>query len=414
MIGGLKKTTSRFAIAAAFAAFASTGAMAADLGGNCCSDLEERIAELEATTARKGNRKVSLEVSGHVNEAVLYWDDGVDDDIYQITNVQSRTRFRFKGSAKINSDWSAGFLIELGMTRPGSSLNYDEGSGGDDATLGDGIDVRHQAMYVKSKSIGTVWLGHTSDATDGITQICLGCTMGNYNAVAWGDIVGDLNFHFGALDVIRARDLALSAEGGRTSLVKYISPELAGFVLSAHWADDDVVDGDGWGVALRYANEFNGIRIGAGIGYSVTADEDQESTEIGGSVSVMHTATGLYISASYGEEDDEGLVGDFNDTLWAISAGMNRKFSPIGKTHIGFYYGDWDISNGTFNASALVGGGLGADVQAWGIVLNQKIDAAAMEVYFQYHNIGADVDVAGGSVELEDINLFMVGSRIRF
>ena len=35
-------------------------ARAADLGGDCCADLEERIAELEATAARKGNRKVSL------------------------------------------------------------------------------------------------------------------------------------------------------------------------------------------------------------------------------------------------------------------------------------------------------------------------------------------------------------------
>ena len=36
----------------------SVSAQAADLGGDCCGDLEERIAELEATTARKGNRKV--------------------------------------------------------------------------------------------------------------------------------------------------------------------------------------------------------------------------------------------------------------------------------------------------------------------------------------------------------------------
>ena len=78
MIGGLTKTTSRLAITAAFAAFASTGVMAADLGGNCCSDLEERVAELEATTARKGNRRVSLEVSGHVHEAIMLWDDGYD------------------------------------------------------------------------------------------------------------------------------------------------------------------------------------------------------------------------------------------------------------------------------------------------------------------------------------------------
>jgi len=39
-------------------------ARAADLGGNCCVDLEERIAELEPTTARKGNRKVTLTISG--------------------------------------------------------------------------------------------------------------------------------------------------------------------------------------------------------------------------------------------------------------------------------------------------------------------------------------------------------------
>ena len=32
-------------------------AFAADLGGSCCTDLEERIAELEATTVRKGNRR---------------------------------------------------------------------------------------------------------------------------------------------------------------------------------------------------------------------------------------------------------------------------------------------------------------------------------------------------------------------
>jgi hypothetical protein len=31
---------------------AALPARAADLGGDCCADLEERIAELEATTAR--------------------------------------------------------------------------------------------------------------------------------------------------------------------------------------------------------------------------------------------------------------------------------------------------------------------------------------------------------------------------
>ena len=61
MNGALMKASSRFAIAAALGLVVGAGsARAADLGGNCCADLEERIAELEATTARKGNRKMSL------------------------------------------------------------------------------------------------------------------------------------------------------------------------------------------------------------------------------------------------------------------------------------------------------------------------------------------------------------------
>jgi len=55
----------------------STGSIfAADLGGSCCAELEERIAELEVTTATQGNRKVSLTISGQVNRIIMWWDDG--------------------------------------------------------------------------------------------------------------------------------------------------------------------------------------------------------------------------------------------------------------------------------------------------------------------------------------------------
>ncbi|MBR2534793.1 MAG: porin, partial [Hyphomicrobium sp.] len=69
-------------VAAGLLAGAATSASAADLGGNCCADLEERIAELEATTARKGNRKVSLTVSGWVNQQITFWDDGQESNVY--------------------------------------------------------------------------------------------------------------------------------------------------------------------------------------------------------------------------------------------------------------------------------------------------------------------------------------------
>ncbi len=84
-------------------------AKAADLGGDCCADLEERVAELEATTVRKGNKKVSVTLYGKVNKAVLFWDDGAEKNTYVVDNNYESSRFGIKGSAKISGDWSAGF-----------------------------------------------------------------------------------------------------------------------------------------------------------------------------------------------------------------------------------------------------------------------------------------------------------------
>src|SRR4029077_2058614 len=71
MTGGLRETASLMAIATLLCVgatvFGAKPAKAADLGGDCCADLEERVAELEATTARKGNKKVSVQIYGKVN-----------------------------------------------------------------------------------------------------------------------------------------------------------------------------------------------------------------------------------------------------------------------------------------------------------------------------------------------------------
>src|SRR5438477_7655988 len=114
MIGGLlSNTTSRLALVAAAGLFmggvAMPSAKAADLGGDCCADLEERVAELEATTARKGNRKMSLTVYGQVNRALLYWNDGGRSNVYPgLDNHNSASRFGFMGDARVSPSWKIG------------------------------------------------------------------------------------------------------------------------------------------------------------------------------------------------------------------------------------------------------------------------------------------------------------------
>ena len=123
MIGGLLKSASSVALFAALGLVAVAGvspaAKAADLGGDCCADLEERVAELEATTARKGNRKVSLTVSGQVETAVMAWDNGDRSDVYVVdVPTVGGTFFQFNGDAKINPK-PVGRLPHPGRLRPG-------------------------------------------------------------------------------------------------------------------------------------------------------------------------------------------------------------------------------------------------------------------------------------------------------
>src|SRR5262249_18842452 len=126
MIGGLLSNASRLALVAAAGLFvggvALPSAKAADLGGDCCADLEERVAELEATTARKGNRKMSLTISGQVHRIVAWYDDGrTSTTYYGLDNTNSSSRFIFNGSAKVTPKVSMGFEIMIEIEAGGTS-----------------------------------------------------------------------------------------------------------------------------------------------------------------------------------------------------------------------------------------------------------------------------------------------------
>ena len=55
--------------------------------------------------------------------------------------------------------------------------------------------------------------------------------------------------------------------GGDVDGVRYDSPTLMGFKVSASWGEDDH-----WAAALRFANEFGDFRVAAAVGYDVKTD----------------------------------------------------------------------------------------------------------------------------------------------
>lgn len=455
MFGGTKRRFGlALGLAASAAALAAVSVNAADLsGGGAVADLEERIAELEATTARKGNRKVKLEVSGFVNEALFAWDDGKETNAYVVTNETAQDRVRFKGDAKITDTWSAGYLLELGIRGARQDrVNQDNAAGTSGAN---GVEVRHSAWWLVSKELGKVWVGQTSDAADGITEVNLANTN-HFASAAVSQSFGDGGGGFflrrkdtGALvksvnwgDLVAPGQSGIPGEGHRQNLVKYETPVIAGFTGSASWGEDDV-----WNIALRYAGEHAGFKLAGGIAYTnwtdgsnastrrgalVSGGSDIDVTEVGLSASVLHTATGLYATGAYGELEDNnkdklyGFNTDDTTDFFFIQVGIERKFIPLGKTTIFGEY--WQLDGGTAveQGNKLNVSGLGkgqyiknSELRVWGLGLNQNL-SEVVDLYISYRHVEADINtvdaagVAAGKAAVDDFQYVTTGAYIKF
>ena len=158
-----------FLVTGVLAAAMSTSASAADLGGNCCADLEERIAELEATAARKGNRKVSLTVSGWVGQQIMFWDDGGKSNTY-VHDLGSTiaSHVKFSGQAEFSPGWTAGYVLHLEVVSSDSLTTSQVTSRGPSALTGavGGAQVLQSYWFVNSEMLGRLSVGKQSQASD--------------------------------------------------------------------------------------------------------------------------------------------------------------------------------------------------------------------------------------------------------
>jgi hypothetical protein len=241
-------------------------------------------------------------------------------------------------------------------------------------------------------------------------------------------------------------------EGDRTNLVRYVSPTLAGFIASASWGEDDRVD-----ASLRYAGEFSGIRVAAGIGYQKLTDANSgdgnngcrntanttgstapqavssvNCEAIGLSASVMHMPTGLFVTGAYGQQKDKqvdgttvgGIAVDGKGKGMYLQAGIEQKWFALGKTTV---FGEYSKQTngaqfGGTNTLSTFGGLpiIASEVKFYGIGLNQSIEAAAADFYIHYRAFTPSVTVVGTAAQVGALNApqnfqaVMTGMVIRF
>ncbi len=431
MFGGLTKTSSRIAIAAALGmtlggfAMSASPAKAADLGGDCCADLEERVAELEATTVRKGNKKVSVTLSGWVVKLGSWWDDGHESNFYvgdKDTTLSSH--FQISGSATISPGWSAGYTIAVETAGTSASVGFCENQFNDNCALFGDINTLLSYMWVKSDTWGTLNWGQFSQATDNVALLPdLSGTVIESNAVVFDgagmfvrtkgaknsqDLTAE--FAWGAVLTCNSAGGGLGADcnGYPQNAFRYDTPTWGGFSASTSYGEDDM-----WDVAVKYAADWNSVKVSAAAGYTLLTDEgcsgagipnggrtcsnvavvggggapfqnyrqDAELFQVG--ASVLHVPSGLFAYGLYQNDQEDGTqfktlsfnpqrfetgfgqkaIFNYNTSIhnnsvnendvWFFKAGIKRTFTPAGATVL---FGEWGQYNDMFRG--LCGGGV--------------------------------------------------------
>ncbi len=433
------------------AMLAATGmalpAAAADLGGNCCADLEERVAELEATTARKGNRKVSLTISGQVTTAVMAWDADAsfafrkgsrhndsavnDSDVYVVDNTNAGSSFFvLNGNAKVNQNVTAGFEMAVSIlggarSQQVSQVDDDGGVPGDSS-----LALIRANWYLDHNQLGRLTVGRINTASAGVVGLDLGgiavianANIGYWNAGflassgagwTWGDLLGGATVYGAGLS--------------RANAISYTSPVFGGFSVAAAWGEDDL-----WDIALRYAGEHGGFRVAAALAYAdnvggtgefsdTAGNAAREISQVKGSASILHIASGLFLQGSYLTQDNDAVTvfGDnVDDTrMYQVQGGIAKNWSGLGNTVL---YGEYARVDDAFVATGFNSDGdvirnSGfANVDVWGLGVVQHIDAAAMELFLSYRNYSADRSLIVFPITGDaDMDIVMGGARIKF
>jgi hypothetical protein len=400
-------------------------AHAADLGGDCCEDLEARVAELEATTVGKGNRKVSVTLSGYYAQQLLGWDDGVEQNLYLSgMGPTQATNFRLNGQAQIAPGWATGYMMRVQDLHVNPfQLNQIK----DDSQ--DNLKVQFSYWYVNSQDYGKLAVGLNAQASKSAamytdqsgTQLMASDVLfdgagfflrskGELLPITWGQ----LGYCYS-----QSRPWGGDCNGIVMSGIRYDSPVYAGFMISASVSSDDVRE-----AALRFNKEIAGFKIALGTGYSINPAEriqspavsvrkDSDFFQAGGYIE--HLATGLFVHGDYGREDNNDVpifsgLTEPNSHQWYVKTGIRKQWASFGHTVL---YGEGGQYLDQIGPAALNFGITSSDFSYWGLGAVQEIDSAAMSVWLKYRKHQAAV--TGGNLgNIDDIDFVAVGSIINF
>ncbi len=347
----------------------------------------------ESTGVRSGNDKINVQLYGHLNKALLYANDGNEDNLFVVDNSNSSTRLGINGVARPSDDLETGTRIEVQFqTNPSSSVSQtNENNVGTDSFTKRWFDA-----YLRSKRFGEIRLGHGSTASDGTSEADLsGTAVIGYSSVA--SMAGGQFFYdnaSAALSSTQVKGVFNNMDGlGRDDRILYFSPIIYGLKARTSWISGGASD-----LALGYTSKLGPFAVAAAGAYASLGSLSQTiDTQINGSASVYHQS-GLNFTIAGGSQDLKTTTRD-DATFWYGKIGYRKNFFGIGETALA---ADWGRNN---NLAA-------NDDQAdtYGLFGVQDFKKWGSEYYLGFRNYNLDRP----GTDLNSVQSVMSGVRVKF
>ena len=314
---------------------------------------------------------LDVSVSGHVNRAIRFADNGANSDVQHIDGSASKSRFRLTASGEVMAGLTAGAHIEYGSSNnPGGGTSVDM----DDKKAS--FDARHSLLYL-SGDFGKITLGNAPSAGNGIMWTSHnGAWMGteyspDTNSGLMVATTDDMMTDYSVFSFFP------SVNTPRMNTLRYDTPSIGPVSLSAS-IQKDSADGHDWHFGASLGHDVGAVNVIGGLLY------EEDKLGIAGGLAF---ANGTSVNAAWGTDDAKGQ--DFEDMYVNVAHSW-------GNMNVAVDYRSTD------NAMNMEGRavGLGAQYSLGG----------GVDVYAGFNNYSFDHP----TMDLEDINAFHVGSRVRF
>ncbi len=330
---------------------------------------------------------VDFKISGQINRAVLWGDNGNNDDLKFVDNDNSSTRFRFTGENDFDENWKVGILWEVQME---SNSSADDGIdiGQNSDVGGTSFTERKIEFYVDHKKLGRISLGQGDTASNSTAEVDLsGTDVVNYSSIT--DMAGGFSFRDSDDNVVEFIGDAFSNYDGlsRRDRIRYDTPTFFGFYASGSYMNGQTYD-----LALRSAHEWENFgKLAAAVAYVPGNNQRDEYRQLDGSISFLHNS-GLNLTFSHGRRDFDNSDSDDGKNYY-------------GK--LGYQFGKWALSvDYTYSENVAQDGD---EAQSIGGAAVWNIwDSVQFYGSYRWHELDRD------NVNTDDVNAVMVGGRVKF